>query len=107
MTIKAPFQPAYGTGQLITTGAAAQTSLGLLSSGAPAAKQVMVTNLDATNIAHVRFGQTGMAAATTANAVPIPPRAQVVMSKGDGDDIIGHIAAAGAPQIHVVCGDGW
>lgn len=98
MTIKAPVQPTYGRGQIVTPGAvSAQINIDAQ------AKQVVLTNLGA-NVCYVRVGS-GSQAATTAD-YPVPAGAQMVISKGDGDSTLAHISAAGT-TLHVIPGEGF
>lgn len=98
MTIKAPIQPAYGTGTVLSPGAAsAEATIGTGN------KQVILTNLGA-NVCYVRVGQ-GTLAATTAD-YPVPAGAQVIISKADDDNKLAHISAAGT-TLHVMKGEGW
>lgn len=98
MTIRAPVQPAYGTGQVVTPAAGA-ASISLNSQ----AKQIILTNLGA-NVCYVRVGS-GTVTATTAD-YPVPSGAQLVISKGDGDNVLSHISAAGT-TLHVMTGEGF
>jgi hypothetical protein len=99
MTIKAPVQPGYGTGQVLTPAAGAATA-----TLTPGSKQLILTNLGA-NVAYVRVGTTGLAAASTAD-YPIPAGAQVVITKAMGDDKLSHISATGT-TLHVMSGEGF
>jgi hypothetical protein len=99
MTINARVQPAYGTGQVLTPAAGAATAN--LTAGS---KQLILTNLGA-NVAHVRVGQTGLAAATTAD-FPVLPGAQAIISKAMSDDKLSHISASGT-TLHVMNGEGF
>lgn len=99
MTIKAPVQPGYGTGQTLTPGAAAATATLTIGS-----KQLILTNLG-TNPCYVRIGQTTVANASTSD-YPVPAGAQVVISKSMADDKLSHISAAGT-TLHVINGEGF
>lgn len=98
MTIKAPVQPAYGTGQTLTPAAAsAQATLPRGN------KQVILTNTGA-NICYVRIGQGALTA--SAADFPVPAGSQSVVSKADDDNVLAHISAAGT-TLHVMTGEGW
>lgn len=99
MTIKAPVQPGYGTGQIVNPAAGAATAN--LTAGS---KQLILTNQGA-NPAYVRVGQTGLATATTAD-YPVPAGAQVVITKAMGDDKLSHISPLGT-TLHVMNGEGF
>lgn len=98
MTIKAPVQPGYGSGQVLTPGAAAATAT--LRTGS---KQLILTNLG-TNVCYVRVGQS-VANASTAD-YPVPAGAQVVISKAMDDNQLSHISATGT-TLHVMTGEGF
>lgn len=97
MTIRAPFQPQRGSNQVTTPGAAsASVSID------PIAKSVRLVNSGA-NICHVRIGS-GAQTATTAD-LPLRAGTEIVVSKGQGDDTLAHISAAGT-TLHVQTGEG-
>lgn len=98
MTTKAPFQPAYGTGQTVAPAAASATIT--LGRGT---KQVMLSNLGAA-ICYVRIG----AAATPATVADCPVLAgsQVTITRADDDTQFSHISATGT-TLHVICGEGF
>ena len=98
MSVLAPFNPAYTQGQTVTAAAAA-ASVSINKT----AKQVAVTNLG-NNVAYVRIG-TGTIAATTAD-MPVLPGTQVSLTKGEGQDVLSHISAAGT-TLHIIPGEGW
>lgn len=99
MTIRAPVQPNFGTGAIVTA------NVGSANRAINAqAKQVILTNQSANPI-YVRVGA-GAQVATTADYA-CPPNSQVVISKGDGDDNLAYIAPAGASALHVMTGEGW
>jgi hypothetical protein len=98
MTIKAPVQPCYGTGQILSPAVTSATA-----TLTPGSKQLIMTNLGA-NICHVRVGQS-VAAASTAD-YPVPAGAQVVISKAEGDNQMSHISATGT-TLHVMNGEGF
>lgn len=97
MTIRAPFQGQRGANQVLTP-AAASASVSINST----AKSVRLVNAGA-NICHVRIGN-GAQTATTAD-LPVRAGSEIVVSKGDGDDTLAHISAAGT-TLHVQTGEG-
>lgn len=100
MTARQPFQPAYGTGQNFTTGAASASIT--LPRGT---KQVALTNTGA-NPGYVRI--TAAASAATTADYKVPAGAQVVVSKADDDVVLSHIQdAAGTTTMNVICGEGF
>ena len=98
MTIKAPFQPAYTTGQVVSPAAAA-ASVTLLKNS----KSVCLTNTGS-NTAYVRISPTA-ANATTAD-YPVIAGSQVVIGKADDDISLSHISASGT-TLHIICGEGF
>lgn len=98
MTIKAPVQPGYGSGQVLTPAAGAATATLTIGS-----KQLILTNLG-TNPCYVRVGQS-VANASTSD-YPVPAGAQVVITKAMGDNQLSHISAAGT-TLHVMLGEGF
>lgn len=99
MTIKAPIQPGYTTGQTVSAASSA-ASVALT----PGSKQLILTNLGS-NLAYVRAGQTGSTLATAAD-YPVPAGAQVVISKGHGDNQFSYISPVGT-TLHVMDGEGF
>jgi hypothetical protein len=99
MAVRAPIQPTYGRGQIVSAGAASAN----VAIDAQA-KQVILTN-QSVNPIYVRVGA-GTQTATTAD-YPVPPNSQVVISKGDGDNNLAHIAPAGASTLHLMTGEGF
>lgn len=99
MTTRAPIQPAYGSGQVLTPAAASATV-----SIAKGNKQQVLTNLGA-NVCYVRIGAVGLGAATTAD-FPIPAGAQVVVTRSDDDTQLSHISASGT-TLHIMGGEGF
>lgn len=97
MTVRAPFQGQRGANQVLTPGAAS-ANVAIDAT----AKSVRLVNSGA-NICHVRIGN-GAQTATTADT-PIRAGSDVVLSKGDGENNIGHISAAGT-TLHVQTGEG-
>lgn len=97
MTTHAPFQPSPGAGQTVTAGTAADVTV-----NGPD-RQVVVTNLDAAEVAYVRVCATG--AATAADMV-IPPGKQICLTKGAGLTRLS-VYSAGTPDLHIITGNGW
>lgn len=98
MTIKAPVQPGYGSGQVLGPGVASATAT--LKTGS---KQLILTNQGA-NVCYVRVGQSA-AAASTAD-YPVPAGAQVVITKAMDDNQLSHISPLGT-TLHVMNGEGF
>lgn len=100
MTVRAPFQPRRGTNQVVTPAAAsASTSLD------PVAKSVRLVNSGA-GLCHIRIGETKAVAqpATTAD-MPIRAGESIIVQKGQGEDLISYISAAGT-TLHIQTGEG-
>jgi hypothetical protein len=97
MTIKAAFQPRRGVNLTATPGAAS-ASVALDSQ----AKSVRLVNTGA-NICFVRIGS-GAQTATTAD-MPVRAASEIIVSKGDGDDTLAHISAAGT-TLYIQTGEG-
>jgi hypothetical protein len=100
MSIRAPFEPRRGTNQVVTPAAAsASTTID------PVAKSVRFVNSGAA-ICHVRIGPTKAVAepATTAD-MPILAGGSIVVQKGDGDNLVAYISAAGT-TLHIQTGEG-
>ncbi|WP_143492546.1 hypothetical protein [Pseudomonas chlororaphis] len=95
--INRAFNPHRGANQVTTPGAASASI-----SIDPVAKSVRLVNSGA-NICHVRVG-TGAQTATTAD-LPVLPLSSVIITKGDGEDTLAHISAAGT-TLHVQTGEG-
>lgn len=95
-----PIQPAYGSGQVLSPGATAVTT-----SITRGSKQVIVTNFGA-NACFMRFGATGIKDASPADYM-VPAGAQIVLTKGQDDALVSHIAPFGNTTIHVICGEGY
>jgi hypothetical protein len=99
MTIAAPIQPGYGTGQAISsTSSAATVTI------AAASKQVVLTNMGA-NLAYVRIGSTGLPNASAAD-YPVPAGAQLVVTRAETDDKLSHISPLGT-TLHVMNAEGF
>lgn len=99
MSALQPFNPAYTQGQTVTP-AAASASVAIN----PSSKQIALTNVG-TNICYVRISNDAAVTATTAD-YPVPGGTQVVLTKGDGDNRIAYISAAGT-TLHIIPGEGW
>lgn len=98
MTIKAPIQPAYTTGQTLSPGAA--SAVATITRGN---KQQILTNLGA-NVCYVRIG-VGAIVATAAD-YPVPAGAQVVVTRSEADTALAHISPLGT-TLHVMNGEGF
>ncbi len=99
MTTKAPIQPAYTTGQTLAPAAGSATAT--IRAGN---KQQILTNLGA-NVCYVRIGASDLGAATVAD-YPVPPGAQVVVTRSDEDTKLSHISPLGT-TLHVMNGEGF
>lgn len=97
MTVHAPFQPQRGANQ-VATPAAASVSVQINA----VSKSVRLVN-SGTGICHVRIG-TGAQTATTAD-LPVRAGSEIIVSKGDGEDTVAHISAAGT-TLHIQPGEG-
>ena len=92
-----PFNPARGTNQVASSGSAsASVSLD------KAAHSVRLVN-SGSNICYVRIGE-GAQTATTAD-MPVRAGESVIVSKGDGEDTLAHISAAGT-TLNIQTGEG-
>lgn len=100
MTVRSPFQPRYGSGAVVTPAAA---SADITLDAQKVNKNVVLSNLGAA-VCYVRIGA-GAQVATTAD-YPIPPGAQVVVSKEMEHDHLAHISATGT-TLQVMLGEGW
>ena len=97
MTVRAPFNPNRGGNQVTTPGAASgSVTINAIS------KSVRLVNSGA-NICHVRIGA-GAQIASTAD-LPIRAGSEVILSKGEGEDTLAHISAAGT-TLHIQPGEG-
>lgn len=93
-----PFRPTYGSGQLVTAGAAQNVTL----NGSDLT--VVVINTDATEIAYVRITAEGDA---TAADMMIPPgNKPVCLWKGSGATRLS-LYSSGTPDVYIVTGNGW
>lgn len=93
-----PFNPAYGSGQVVTAAAAAAAVTNLNKGD----QQVVVTNIGS-NIGYVRVADTGDA--TTADYA-VPAGAQVPLTKAPGQTRLSYISALGT-SLHIITGNGW
>lgn len=100
MTQATTFAPKYGSGITVAPGAASASSLIGLNN-----KSLCITNLSLTVVSYVRTGNSGLTA--TAADYPIPPSAQVSISKPDDHDYVAYIAPAGGGSIHIMTGEGF
>lgn len=93
-----PFNPAYGSGQVVTpaAGAAAVTNL---SNGC---QNVVVTNLGA-NVCYVRIADAGDASAAD---YVVPAGAQISLTKAAEQSRLSYVSASGT-SLHIICGNGW
>jgi NCAIR mutase (PurE)-related protein len=98
--IRQPFHPDYGSGQSATLAAAGTQTFTVRQD----ARNVAITNQGA-NPVYVRIGDSGVAAATTAD-YPVPPNAQVVISKSNQFNTVKLLSPAGT-TVHVMTGEGW
>lgn len=98
MSVRAPFNPRYGAGQILTPGvASAQATIGVGN------KNLCLTNQGAA-VCYVRPGPAGTVATTADYAVP--PNSQVVITKFEDDTTLAHISPTGT-TLHVIPGEGW
>lgn len=97
MTVKAPFQGNRGGNRIVSV-VAVSSSASIASSN----KSVRIVNTGA-SIAHVRIGP---GAQTASNAdTPIRAGTEIILSKGDGDNVIAYISSAGT-TLHIQPGEG-
>lgn len=103
MTIKAPFQPQYGSNQVVTAGAASAT---ITIHRLP--KQVRITNTGA-NKAYIRTCDStlpeGIIPATVADFA-VPAGMSSTITKGLHHDRLTYISAAGT-TLEVIVGEGF
>jgi hypothetical protein len=97
MTIRAPFQPARGTNQVVSP---ASTSASVNID--PISKTVRLVNVGL-NICHVRIGE-GPQTATIAD-LPLPPGTSIFIQKGQGEGTVAHVSALGT-TLHIQTGEG-
>lgn len=94
MSAQNPFNPAYGSGQTVTSGASAAVSIN------KGDQQVCITNTGGATAYVNAVGATASAA-----DYPIPAGAQVVISKGD-QGTLAHFCAS-STTLHIMTGNGW
>lgn len=99
MSIRAPFEPRRGTNQVITPAAASATA-----TIDPVAKSIRFVNSGA-GICHVRVGTAVSAATATTADMPILAGTSVIVQKGDGENTVAYISAAGT-TLHIQTGEG-
>lgn len=100
MTARQPIAPAYGTGQAVAPAAASA-----VATLTPGSNQLVLTNLGAA-VCYVRVANAGDVPVATSNDYPIPAGAQVVITKGQRQDALAHISAAGT-TLHIMNGEGF
>lgn len=99
MTVIAAFAPSYTKGITVAPGvASASSTIGLGS------KSLCLTNLSAV-VCYVRVS-TGAATATAAD-YPVPPNAQVSISKPQDNDTVSYVTTAGSASLHIIPGEGF
>lgn len=99
MAIDATFAPSYTKGVTVAPGvASASTTIGAGS------KSLCLTNLS-TVVCYVRVSN--VAASAAAADYPVPPNAQVSISKPQDDGIVSYITTAGVASLHIIPGEGF
>lgn len=98
MAILETFAPAYGSGIVVSPGAASASST--IGRGS---KSLTLTNLG-TEVCYVRVGA-GTVTASTAD-YPMPIGAQVSISKNQDHDTVAYISANGT-SLHIIPGEGF
>lgn len=101
MSVLSPFNPQYGSNQVLTPSASSATV-----AINKACKQVRILNTGA-NIAYVRVydNSAGTQAATTADC-PIAAGMSTTLTKDEAHNALAHISAAGT-TLQVMTGEGW
>lgn len=101
MTIRSPFQPKYGSNQVLTP--AAGSASVLIGAGN---KTIRIRNTGAANPMFFRTGKAvdGTVTATTAD-VPVSPGETVYIEKPQDHDTLAYISAAGT-TCNVMTGEG-
>lgn len=94
-----PFNPSYGSGQVVAAGAAAAAVTNLLKGD----QNVVISNQGSTNGAYVRIADAGDASAAD---YYIPPSGQLCLTKAPGQTRLSHISASGT-NLHIITGNGW
>ena len=92
------FQPVYGQGVLVTTGASTSATI---KKGTNA---ICVSNQDATDAIYIRI-TVGASTATVADYI-LPPLGQSTLTKSPEQDTITHVAKANTPALHYIVGNG-
>ena len=100
MTSRVPFMPSFTQGQTVTPAAAAAAVTIRAEDD-----QVCLTNLGA-NVCYVRLTDSSSTANASTADYPVPPGAQVVITKGETISRLSHISAAGT-TLHIITGNGW
>jgi hypothetical protein len=93
------FYAGRGTNQTVSP-AAASASITLDKQ----AKAVRVHNAGS-NVCFIRIGTSVSGAPATTADTPVPAGAVVVLRKGDGEDTLSHISAAGTTPVYVQTGE--
>lgn len=88
-----PFNPAYGSGQAVTSAASATVTINKTD------RQVCITNTGGA------FAYVSTGASASAADYPIPPGAQAVITKG-GETTLSHFCAS-STTLHIMTGNGW
>lgn len=99
MSALQPVNPHYTSGQVVSP-AAGSANVAINATD----KQVILTNLGA-NVCYIRISADAATTATTAD-YPVPAGAQVTITKGEGQNRLAHISAAGT-TLHIMTGEGW
>lgn len=99
MTVRAPFKPHYGTNQVVAP-AAGSAAINI----DPTDKTVRVSNTGA-NIGYFRVYSSNEAPSATAADMPVAPNETVYVEKGEGQNRLAHISAAGT-TFQVMTGEG-
>lgn len=99
MAIDATFSPSYTQGITVAPGVISASST--LGKGS---KTLCLTNLSAVTC-YVRVS-VGAATATAAD-YPVPPNAQVSISKFQDADTVSYVTTAGVSSLHIMPGEGY
>ena len=99
MSIRAPFEPRRGTNQVVSP-AAASASVTV----DPVAKSIRFVNSGAA-ICHVRVGTAVSGVPATTADMPILAGTSIIVQKGDGENTVAYISAAGT-TLHIQTGEG-
>lgn len=100
MSAMQPISPAYGTGQIVAPAVA--SAIATLIKGS---NQLVLTNLGA-SVCHIRVGNAADAPVATTNDYPIPAGQQVTITRGQNQDALAHICAAGT-SLHIMNAEGF